>query len=239
MKFQKLFPIFILFFSFAYGASDHQVDGADYEFVATVNGTPITKGVFDLKMAATQSSGQKDTPQLREAVKNELINFELLAQEAERMGLDKDIQWKDQITLMRQNVLTQAYVNAYLKDRPITTDQLREEYEKQKQSMGGGESFTQYKLSQIIVSTQADANRIIERLRGGEPFAKAAKEFSIDAATKSRGGSLGWIVLTQVNPSVAQLIGGLPKGGVSQSLEVPQGWAKLSWRPFGSNAWTL
>ena len=52
----------------------------DFEFVATVNGTPITKGLFDLNLKAAIAQGQKDTPQLREAIKNELINRQLIVQ---------------------------------------------------------------------------------------------------------------------------------------------------------------
>lgn len=59
----------------------------EFEFVATVNGTPITKGLFDLNLQAALSQGQKDTPQLREAIKNELINRQLIAQEVVKQGL--------------------------------------------------------------------------------------------------------------------------------------------------------
>ena len=51
----------------------------DFEFVASVNGAPITQGLFNLTIRALTSQGQADSPELRQAVKNDLINKELVA----------------------------------------------------------------------------------------------------------------------------------------------------------------
>ena len=42
---------------------------SDFEFVATVNGTAITQGLLNLNIRAMTNQGQKDSPELRQAVK--------------------------------------------------------------------------------------------------------------------------------------------------------------------------
>ena len=186
------------------------------EFVATVNGSPITQGLLDLNLQAAVSQGQKDTPQLRQSIKEELINRALIAQEAMRQGLDKEIDFRDQYTQIRQSLLLQAYIDEYLKKSPITEAKLREEYEKQKQAMGAnGNTAPQYLLSQIVLNSESEAIAAIGRLQGGEPFAKVAKDISRDAATKSQGGQLGWVMVPQVASPIADVMVNLQKGSFS------------------------
>ena len=64
---------------------------SNINFFATVNNTMLTKGLLDLNVKAAVAQGQKNTPELQKALKDELINRELLAQQAERMDLEKNI----------------------------------------------------------------------------------------------------------------------------------------------------
>lgn len=190
----------------------------EYEFVATVNGAPITKGLFEINLRAALAQGQKDTPQLRDAIKNELINRQLIAQDVVKQGLDKEIDLQDQITQLKQNLYLQVLIEDHFKKNPITTEQLREEYSRQKQYLGRGtDSATQYKISQIALKSESDANAVIGRLQGGESFAKAAKEVSLDAATKAQGGSVGWVAPQQLPAPIAEVVGALSKGGYSKT----------------------
>ena len=185
------------------------------EFIATVNGTPITQGLLDMNVQAAVNQGQKDTPQLRQAIKDELINRTLIAQEASRQGLDKEIDFRDQYTQLKQSLLLQAYIDEYLKKSPMTEAKLLEEYEKQKQAMGGGNTAPQYQLSQIILSTESEAIAVISRLQNGESFAKVAKDISRAASTKSQGGLVGWVMPLQIATPIADVMVNLPRGSFS------------------------
>jgi peptidyl-prolyl cis-trans isomerase C len=197
----------------------------DFEFVATVNGTPITKGLFDLSLKAAIAQGQKDTPQLREAIKNELINRQLIVQEVLREGLEKNVDLEDQIAQMRQNLYLQVYIDEYLKKDPITDQELLEEYNKQKQYLGGGDTATQYKVSQIALRSESESILVISRLQTGESFAKVAKDVSLDAATKAQGGLVGWVALQQLAPQIANTVGSLAKGSFSKTpIKVGDAW---------------
>lgn len=187
----------------------------NFEFIATVNGAPITKGLFELNLRTAIAQGQKDTPQLRDSIKNELINRQLIAQEVVKQGLDKDVDLQDQITQLRQNIYLQIFVEDYLKKSPITETQMREEYERQKQMMGGGDTAPQYKISQIVLSSESQAIAVIGRLKSGDAFTKVAKEVSMDTATKAQGGLLGWVSPQQLASPIADAIGPLAKGAFS------------------------
>jgi peptidyl-prolyl cis-trans isomerase C len=198
----------------------------NFEFVATVNGFAISKGLFELNLQAAIAQSQKDTPQLRDAIKNELINRQLIAQEVVKQGLEQGIDLQDQITQLRQNLYLQAFIEDYLKKNPITNERLREEYDKQKQYLGNGsDSATQYKISQIVLKSESESIAVISRLQSGDSFAKVAKEVSLDAATKSQGGVLGWVSPQQLAPPIADVVGTLGKGAYSKvPIKISDAW---------------
>lgn len=196
----------------------------NFEFIATVNGVPITKGLLDLNVSQAIGQGQKDSPQLRESMKNELISRELIAQAATKEGLAKDIDLTDQITQMKQTLLVQAYLEAHFKQNPISDAMLKEEYEKQKQALGGGTSVSQFKVSQIVLSTESAAIAVSGRLAKGDDFSKVAQEISIDDATKAQGGSLGWVSPGQLLPAISAVMTSLKKGATSSPIQIQGGW---------------
>ena len=200
----------------------------DFEFVASVNGTAITQGLFNLTIRALVNQGQADSPELRQAVKNDLINKELVAQEATRLGLANSIDFPDQIAQLRQNLLLQAFLENHFKKNPITDAQLREEYDRQRKLMGDTSNAFQYRVSQIVVSTETDAMDLIRRLQKGDLFGRLAQEFSLDTASKSQGGSLGWMMTGQVIPAVANVLPTMAKGAITpKPIQTPAGWVIL------------
>lgn len=202
-----------------------QQNSVDYEFVASVNGAPISKGLLELNLKSTISQGQKDSPQLRQAIKEELINRELIAQAAMKEGLEKNIDLADQIVQLKQTLLLQAYLENHFKKEPITDAKLREEYEKQRKLMGDNPTAIQYKVSQIILPSESEALGVIARLQKGESFSKLAKETSIDNASKEQGGSVGWILPQQILRPIADVMVNLNKGAISNSpIQVQGGW---------------
>ena len=200
----------------------------DFEFIASVNGAPITQGLFNLTIRALVNQGQADSPELRQAAKNDLINKELVAQEATRLGLANNIDFPDQIAQLRQNLLLQVFLENHFKKNPITDAQLREEYDRQRKLMGDTGNAFQYRVSQIVVSAETDAMDLIRRLQKGDLFGRLAQEFSIDTASKAQGGSLGWLMAGQVIPAVANVLPTMAKGAITpKPIQTPVGWVIL------------
>ena len=204
--------------------------------IAVVNGKPIPTSRADAMVKQMVQQGQQDTPEMRAMIKDELINRELLTQESIRQGLDKDIDFRDQIAQLKQTLMIQAFLENHFQKNPISDAKLREEYDRQRKLIGEGASATQYRLSQIIVSTETDAIDLIRRIQKGELFGKIAQEHSIDQASKANGGQLGWVLPGQVVAPVANVMVNLNKGAVTNApIQTQGGWVILKVddkRPF-------
>lgn len=226
MKKYLAFTLLISLLSATYSfAADKPSRANDVDFFATVNGTPLTKGLLDLNVKAALAQGQKDSPDLQKVLKDELINRELLTQESIRQGLDKDIDFRDQIAQLKQTLMIQAFLENHFQKNPISDAKLREEFDRQRKLIGEGASANQYRLSQIIVTNETDAMDLIRRIQKGELFGKLAQDFSIDQASKVNGGQIGWVLPGQVVPQVGNVIVNMNKGAVTNApIQTQGGW---------------
>lgn len=83
----------------------------------------------------------------------------------------------------------------------------------------------QVHVRQILVATQATAQDIQKQLQQGKDFAALAKQYSTDAATKNRGGDLGWVPKGIGDPAFDKVAFSLKPGQVSDPVQLPTGWA--------------
>lgn len=153
-----------------------------------VNGVTIPQSRIDAMNKELTATGQPDTPERRQAVKEELVNREVLVQAAAKRGLDKSPEVVAQMEMARQAVLVRALFENEVKANPITDADLQKQYEEFKKSMGENE----YKARHILVDKEDDAKAIIAELNKGGDFAKLAKEKSKDPGSKDNGGDLDW-----------------------------------------------
>lgn len=155
--------------------------------IATVNGKPIPKSREDAIVAMQVAQGRTDSEQLRHAAKDELVNREILEQEARNQGFGEKREVRDMMDLARQGVLINAYMQDYVHKHPVGDAALKKEYEALKAQAGDKE----YKARHILLDSESAAKDIIARLDKGEKFGELAK-LSKDAVSKDRGGDLGW-----------------------------------------------
>jgi peptidyl-prolyl cis-trans isomerase C len=192
---------------------------------ATVNGQPLSDGLLDVNVRANVARGQADTPQLRQALENEIIGREVLAQEAQKLKLEQSAQAQAQWQQMEQNFLANLLLNNYAANNPVTEDQIKAEYEEFLQEV---KDDKQYKLSLIVVPTQARAREIIAELQKGKNSAKlfadiAAKESS--DPSQENNGELDWLLARQMVPAVGNVVVNLNKGQITAApLQTRQGW---------------
>ena len=179
-----------------------------------VNGVVIPQSRIDAMNRELTAQGQPDTPERHNAVKEELINREVIAQAAQKRGLDKNPDVAAQMEMARQAVLVRALFEDEVKKNPITDAQLQQQYEQFKASMGTNE----YKVRHILVDKEDDAKAIIAELNKGGDFAKIAKEKSKDPGSKDNGGDLDWGPSARYVPSFANAVTSLQKG---QTTQVP------------------
>lgn len=184
---------------------------------ATVNGVAIPEQAI---VQGMQAAGLPDTPQSREAIKQQLIARELFRQEAVK---DRALEARPDVQALlqeaRSQVLMQAWLKAQLKPEPVTDAQVRARYDAIVASLGAME----YKARVIELADDAAAGKALARIKAGEDFGKVAQAVSL-APTRNSGGALDWISFkvpaqeghTQSLPlPLAQAISTLPAGAVS------------------------
>jgi len=144
--------------------------------------------MFDTMLKQRLQQGQPDSPELRNAVREELNTRELLAREAKKANLDKNADIKTQMDLASQTVLVSAFVADWVKKNPIPEAELRKEYDVIKTQIGDKE----YKVKHILVEKEDEAKDIIVQLQKGAKFEDLAKARSKDPGSKDKGGDLDW-----------------------------------------------
>src|SRR5258708_3052749 len=149
-----------------------------------VNGVSIPQTRIDAMNKELTAQGQPDTPERAQAVKEELINREILAQAAAKRGIDKNPDVAAQMDMARQAVLVRALFESEVKANPISDAQLQQQYEAFKSTMGSNE----YKVRHILVDKEDDAKAIIAELQKGGDFAKIAKDKPKDPGSKTTAG---------------------------------------------------
>jgi len=201
-----------------------QQSGLPINAAASVNGAIITNDMVEqgIKMAIAQ--GQKDSPELRKAVVQKFIEVLLLSQQAEKDGLANSEKANTQLMLIRQNYLADLELSTFMASNPITDADVQAEYNKEIASLGPQGAIVEYKVSDIAVASEADAQAALNRIKKGEAFDKVAKSVSL-GPNKAQGGAVGWVQPGQLGPQIGGVIASLSKGQVSQTpIQMGQGW---------------
>ncbi len=190
--------------------------------VAKVNGVTIPNSRLELVMKGLAAQGQKDTPETRKAVRDDLIKQEILSQEAIRKKLDKTPDIQTQIQITRQSVLIRALQSDFIANNQPTDKEVRKEYETvTAASMGDQE----YNPRHILVSTEEEAKDVIRSLKKGAKFEQLAKDKSTDDGSKNKGGELGWSSARSYAQPFAEALVKLKKGEITQQpVKTSFGW---------------
>jgi peptidyl-prolyl cis-trans isomerase C len=189
--------------------------------MATVNGVQIPSSLLEQNVNANVAQGQRDTPELRQLLKDELINREILAQESAKLGLDKTAEAKTQLAQMRQTLMVELLLNDLIKKNPITDVQIKAEYDKRVQAL---KNEQEYKVALIVTSSEEEAKALIAQIKKGESFEKIATEKSIDPS-KSKGGQVGWVLPAQILPAISNVMVNLNKGALAVApIRTQAGW---------------
>jgi peptidyl-prolyl cis-trans isomerase C len=195
-----------------------QVDKADA--VASVNGYYIPKSALETleKEVAERSHGQSFP---KEKLIEELIQRELLVQDAVQKKLDQTPDVISQIEMAKKTLLTQADLQDYLKANPVTDEEVKAEYDKQL----GGDKRMEYKARHILVKTEKAAKERISELDKGADFAKLANKYSLDAKESQNGGDLGWFPPEQMVAPFSEAIKTMAKGKYTKTpVQTQFGW---------------
>jgi peptidyl-prolyl cis-trans isomerase C len=190
----------------------------------SVNGVLIPAARFEFMTKMATSQGQPDSPELQGMVKENLVNQEILVQEAMKKGLDKNPETTAQLEKMReqfnmqmemtkQQIIGRSAIAEYIKTNPIKDELLKAEYEKMTAQMGDKE----YHAKHILVEKEDEAKAIIAELNKKGDFAKIAKAKSKDPGSAKNGGDLEWQSPSRFVKVFSDAMIALEKGKFSQT----------------------
>lgn len=203
--------------------------------IASVNGTEVPAAWSERLVLEQRARGGSDTPELRNAIRESLINQTLLAGEARRLGLDKNPEVTAQIELSRLGLLVRAWEQEYLRTHTIPDSAYQQEYNAWLTTAGNKE----YLIRHILLESEDEAKGIVSKLQGGIRFAELAS-FSQDKESGEKGGLLGWSIPAALPPAIGNAIGGLESGKfTSTPVRSEFGWHVIQVdeiRPFKAPA---
>jgi peptidyl-prolyl cis-trans isomerase C len=190
--------------------------------VATIDGTPISRVEYDTYLKSLlrgRPAGDLTTEQ-KNQVLDELVNMQLLAEQATKEGVEKDPDVAAQLDVVRMRVLADAESAKYLKDKEPTDAELHAEYD----TAVGSMDKTEYHARHILVASKEAAEAAIKKIKGGAKFEDVAKAESTDSS-KANGGDLGWFTLARMAKPFGDAVKGLKKGEVTATpVQTQFGW---------------
>ena len=181
--------------------------------IATVNGVAVPQARAEFMMQQQAQRGAPDNEQMRKAVREELINREVLAQEAQRTGAARVPEVQTQLDMLRQEILVQYYLRDFARKNPISEAEIQKEYDRAKAQHGDKE----YKARHILVETEDQAKTLIAELKKGAKFDDLASKNSKDTGSAQRGGDLDWNVPATFDKQFSDAMVKLEKGKYSEA----------------------
>ncbi|MFN8484038.1 MAG: peptidylprolyl isomerase [Anaerolineae bacterium] len=125
--------------------------------------------------------------------------------------------------LKAQTGLTESYVQDYTRTQLIY-DHFRN------QAIADAkipQTTQQVRAKQIVLASEDDAKRVVERLKAGEDFAAVAKAVSTDTQTKDSGGDLGWFAQGTYDAVIEKAAFTQPVGQISDPIQNAGKWVVL------------
>lgn len=203
------------------GAAEQDSAAAPTGPVAIVNGTEISRDVWDLFLK-TRMSGQEDeevTPEQKEQMLDNLIQMYAASQQAEKDGLNSG-ETAARLELMKRSALADLAGQKHLEGKDPTQEDLKAEYDRQVEQM----PKTEYSARHILVDTEEKAREMIASLDQGAKFEKLAEDNSSDSSA-SDGGNLGWFTPARMVKPFADAVQSLEKGAYTKEPVQSQfGW---------------
>jgi len=182
------------------------------DVIARVGRTKITNLELQkrLDQFPAQSKEYVNKKENKEKVLDQIIDEEVLYQNAKKLRLHRNADYKEQLKNARRQLLISILVREQVdKQVNVTEEDLKAYYDQNQDQFA---AFKQRRLSHILVKTEKEAKKVRGLLRKGKPFDSLAKKYSIDPS-KDNGGELGWISKNQVVPEFGNAAFALKKKG--------------------------
>ena len=193
-------------------------------YLAKVGNTVITEADIEREIKNLPDFVQKmfEGVSGRERFLEELVKRELLYQEALKKGLDKDPAYQKKLEDFKKINLVGLLLEKEIETKTKVSDkEIRDYYEKNKEDFA---PVSQVRLSHILLNTEEEAQKVLERLKKGEDFAQVAKKSSIDTVSAKKNGDLGFFSKGEIPPEFRIAAVRLKTGEVSEPIKTKSGY---------------
>ncbi len=193
-------------------------------YLAKVGNIKITQADFEREFKNLPDFAQKmfEGSSGKERFLDELIKKELLYQEALKKGLDRDTEYTQRVKDFKKITLIGLLFEKEIESKAKVSDQeVKDYYEKNKDTFT---AVSKIRVSQILLKTEGEAKKILERLKKGEEFASIAKKSSIDTVSAKKGGDLGFFSKGQLVPELEAVAVKLKPGEISEPIKTRSGY---------------
>lgn len=175
--------------------------------LATVNDQPITKQAVDTVKDEFAKRSRQPMNIPDERWTEELVNRELLYQEAKKQGLYNNPDIRTKLALSARSIMSDAYVQDKMKGIQVSDADVQAEYDTYAEKMKSPE----FKARHILVKEETTAKEVIASLNKGADFSELAKKKST-GPSGPKGGELGWFVPQQMVPAFSEAVAKLKDG---------------------------
>jgi peptidylprolyl isomerase len=215
------------------------LSGADTSVIAKVGDNEVKaddiKPFIEKLSVRDQVALSKNPAALNEYVRG-LIVQQLVYKEALAKKWDQQPQVVSLIDKMRQQAITQSYLQSIAappQDFPSASE-IQEAYELLKKA-NALQVPKQYHLAQVYIACPKGSDKTVEEkaqarldvavkaIKTGD-FAAVAKSQSDDATSAQRGGDLGFLAESQIQPEIRSSVASLSKNGTTDPIRLNDGW---------------
>jgi len=198
-------------------------DATNRSMVAKVGETIITqddvsKRVMTIPQEAPDFYSGKQGARF---ILEEMINAELLYQQAIREGLQKETSFVERVEDFKKLTLANMVLEKALSEiKPVTEKEARAFYDENRSLFSSAE----VRVSHILVRAREEAEMIQKSLAGGMGFESAARKWSIDADSALKGGDIGYVRRHEILPELEQTVFAMKKGEISKVIRTGSGY---------------
>lgn len=189
--------------------------------VATVGGEPITEA--DLAFAAEDIGADLNNipqDQIRAVLLAQMIDLKLMAQAADKQGLQDDELFKLRLDYLTDRALRRAYTKTAISDT-ITPEAIQAEYERQIAAIPDEDEVH---ARHILVTTEEDAKAVKAEIDNGADFIELAKAKSIEPNAAQSGGDLGYFKRGVMVKPFGDAAFAMEVGQISDPVQTQFGW---------------
>ena len=171
---------------------------------------------------------------MKKKILDPFFQFFLFAQEARRLKVDEKPDVRYKLEEFTKGILTQALIEETVNKNITVTDKEIEEY--YNNNINEFQIPEKVKVSLILIAVDSNAGedakaekkkqaeQVLYKAKAGENFAELAQQFSDDAATKKRGGVMGFFPRGSKSAEIEEVAFNLEKDEVSDLVLTEKGY---------------